>query len=157
MAQVGRDEKGKFIAKNTWQMLKEVYSGGRPRVYDDPDQMLLVAMEYFEWADEVHKGKYAEADLRLFLGFHGRTTWHDYKHNPKFTNAIYIIESILEGDTEKKLMWAGSTQGAIFKLKNKHGWKDEITQNQNQTVTTVQPTIVSGSPKLANDEKEIDV
>lgn len=42
-----------------------------------------------------------------------------------------MIESILEGDTEKKLMWAGSTQGAIFKLKNKHGWKDEVIQNQN--------------------------
>jgi len=154
MAQVGRDEKGKFIAKNTWQMLKEVYSGGRPRVYDDADQMLLVAMEYFEWADEVHKGKYAEADLRLFLGFHGRTTWHDYKHNPKFTNAIYIIESILEGDTEKKLMWAGSTQGAIFKLKNKHGWKDEITQNQN-VATVIQPQVVSVVTPLASNENDV--
>jgi len=93
-------------------------------------------MRYFEWADDVYKGKYAEADMRLFLGFHNRTSYSEYKHNPEFSNAIYILESIMEGDTEKKLMWAGSTQGAIFKLKNKHGWKDETTQHQTLTNVT---------------------
>ena len=47
-----------------------------------------------------------------------------------------IIDSIFEGDNEQRLMWAGSTQGAIFKLKNKHGWKDEQhNNNTNQNIT----------------------
>jgi HD-GYP domain-containing protein (c-di-GMP phosphodiesterase class II) len=145
MSQEGRDEKGKFTAKNAWQMVRENYNGGRPRIYNTPDELIETAMEYFEWADETQKGKYAEAHLRLHLKFYNRTSWKEYKDNPLFSNAIYIIESILEGDNEQKLMWAGSTQGAIFKLKNKHNWKDESTQNNiNQSVNvdfgnTIQP------------------
>ena len=94
------------------------------------------AFEYFEWADETQKGKYAEADFRLYVGFLSRESYRRYKENPKFSDAIYIIETMLEGDLEKKLMWAGSTQGAIFKLKNKHGWKDEQhNNNTNQNIT----------------------
>lgn len=153
---LGRDDKGRFTEKNTWQMLRKVYGGGTPRVYSDPNKLIERAMEYFEWADEVHKGKYAEADLRLFLGFFARSTYSDYKNNPLFSNAIYIIESIMEGDMEKKLMWAGSTQGAIFKLKNKYGWKDEATQNQNITGKREVFIIKSDTP-LANSESDIKI
>ena len=152
MAQEGRDEKGKFTAKNAWQMVRETYGGGRPRIYDDPNILIERAMQYFEWADETQKGKYAEAHLRLWLGFYNRKNWKDYKDNPQFSNAIYIIESILEGDNEQKLMWAGSTQGAIFKLKNKHGWKDESESKVQQVVTTVTPQIINDSPPLENKE-----
>jgi hypothetical protein len=75
-----------------------------------------------------------------------RTDWHNYKHNyPEYFNTISHIEEMLEASWEKKLSWAGSTQGAIFWLKNKAGWKDESTQtNINQQVAvdfgnTIQP------------------
>jgi hypothetical protein len=42
-----------------------------------------------------------------------------------------MLDLILEDYFERKLQWAGSTQGAIFWLKNKAGWRDETTQNQN--------------------------
>lgn len=142
----GRDEKGRFIEKNIYNYLRKNYNGGRPRIYDNPDDLINKALEYFDWADETQKGKYAEAELRLWLGFYSRTSWKEYKENPLFANAIYIVESILEGDLEKKLMWAGSTQGAVFKLKNKHGWRDEQhNNNTNQNITVdfgqvIQPT-----------------
>lgn len=128
--EAGRDNKGRFAEKNIFAYLRKNYNGGRPRIYDNPDELMNKALEYFDWADETQKGKYAEAELRLWLGFYARSSWKEYKDNPLFANCIYVIECILEGDTEKKLMWAGSTQGAIFKLKNKHGWKDEVTQHQ---------------------------
>lgn len=146
----GRDENGKFTERNIWAYVKK--NVGRPRVFNTPEELLEQGMRYFEWADDVYKGKYAEADLRMFLGFYGRTTWFDYKHNPEFANAIYILECIMEGDTEKKLMWAGSTQGAIFKLKNKYGWKDEVTQHQ--TVTNV--TASFGNPLQSSQESAND-
>lgn len=151
MAKEGRDEKGKFTAKNCWQMVRQNHNGGRPRTYDTPEELLNKAMEYFDWADETQKGKYAEAHLRLFLQFYSRKCWKDYKDNPLFGNAIYIIESILEGDNEQRLMWAGSTQGAIFKLKNKHNWKDESQQKIEQHITTVNPIVESGTPPISTE------
>jgi len=138
----GRDEKGRFTEKNMWSYVRENFNGGRPRHYDDPITLITKGLEYFEWCDQVRKGKYTEAGLRLFLGFTNRQSWSDYKHNPMFSDIIYTLESIMEDDVEQKLMWAGSTQGAIFKLKNKHGWKDEVTQHQ--TVTNV--TASFGNP-----------
>lgn len=133
----GRDEKGRFTEKNIWHRVRKDYStSGRPRKYETPEELIEKAMEYFTWADETQKGKYAEAHLRLWLGFYSRGNWKEYRDNPNFKDAIYIIESILEGDNEQRLMWAGSTQGAIFKLKNKHGWKDERTEHQNVTNVT---------------------
>lgn len=133
-ANEGRDENGRFTEKNIWAYVKK--NVGRPRLWNTPEELIEAGMRYFQWADEVYKGKYAEADMRLFLGFYSRTSYHDYKTNPEFANAIYILECIMEGDTEKKLMWAGSTQGAIFKLKNKYGWKDEVTQHVNNNNVT---------------------
>lgn len=153
----GRDEKGKFTEKNIWSYVRKNYNGGRPRIYENAEHLIAKGMEYFEWADETQKGKYAEAELRLYLGFYSRTTYYDYKHNkdPQFANAIYILEAIMEGDTEKRLMWAGSTQGAIFKLKNKHGWKDEVEQKQ--TVTNVKVEVVPSEAPLSNSEKDVNV
>ena len=129
----GRDEKGRFTEKNLWAYVRTNYSGGRPRIYNSPDELLAKGLEYFDWCDSTRKGKYTEAGLRLYLGFTNRQSWHDYKVNPQFSDVIYTLETLMEDDTEQKLMWAGSTQGAIFKLKNKYGWKDEVTQNQNVT------------------------
>ena len=128
-----RDEKGKFTEKNIWAYLDR--NNGRPRKYNTPEELFDKAKEYFQWAEDTQKGKYAEAHLRLWLGF-SRSNWRDYKQNPVFSHVIDIIDSILEGDSEQRLMWAGSTQGAIFKLKNKHGWKDEQhNNNTNQNIT----------------------
>jgi hypothetical protein len=129
---------------------------GQPKKFPTPEELASKGLEYFEWVAET-KQKITFAGLKLYVGMN-RSDWHNYKQNyPDYFDTMNHIELLLEAEWEGKLGWAGSTQGAIFWLKNKAGWKDEITQNQNQTVTTVQPSIISGSPKLANDEKQIDI
>lgn len=128
----GRDEKGRFTEKNLWAYVKK--NVGRTRLYDTPEELLEKGLEFYDWCDETRRGKYTEAGLRLWLGM-TKKNWFDYKHNPKFVTAIDILESLFEDDLEQKLMWVGSTQGAIFKLKNKHGWKDE--QHNTNINTTI--------------------
>jgi hypothetical protein len=130
----GRDENGKFTEKNLWAYVKK--NSGRPMNFDTPQALLSKALEYFEWSSEVDKGKFTLAGLRVYIGFN-RSTWHDYKVRPEFSYTMNLIEEMLEDFYEKKLGWAGSTQGAIFWLKNKAGWKDEITNNNNDVVRHV--------------------
>jgi hypothetical protein len=128
MAQEGRDEKGKFTIRNMYHLMRERV--GCPLKFDSPEALAEKAVEYFEWSDECDKGKYTSAGLRLYIGA-TRQTWHNYKNRPDFFDTIDHIETILEDFNEKKLQWAGSTQGAIFWLKNKASWKDESTVNEN--------------------------
>ena len=80
-----------------------------------------------------------------------RKNWHDYKNHPDFCNAIDLLESYLEGFEEDRLTWNGSAMGAQFKLKNKHGWKDEVTQNVKQ-LTEVKPEVIDTNVPLSNSE-----
>lgn len=143
MSQEGRDEKGKFVLKNLYHLLAE--RAGRPLKMPTPQELAAKTVEYFEWSDQMDKGKYTFAGLRMYIGF-SRENWREYKQKPEFVDTMNHIESVLEDFFEKKLQWAGSTQGAIFWLKNKAGWKDESTQtNINQQVAvdfgnTIQPT-----------------
>jgi hypothetical protein len=132
MAQEGRDEKGKFVVRNLYHLMRERV--GRPLKFETPEELAEKAVEYFEWSQDCDKGRFTSAGLRLFIGA-TRSTWGDYKQRPAFSDTISHIETLLEDFNEKKLQWAGSTQGAIFWLKNKAGWKDE--QDVNQRVTNI--------------------
>lgn len=110
-------------------------NAGRPRIFDTPEELATRVIEYFEWSAENDKGKFTSAGLRLFCNL-SRYNWRDYKAKPEFAHTLDQIEVILEDFYEKKLHWAGSTQGAIFWLKNKAGWKDESTVNENVTNLT---------------------
>jgi len=131
MAQEGRDEKGRFTEKNLYA---QVYNDrqGRPRLYNDPADLIEKGVEFFEWCLWARKGKLTSAGLRLYLGM-SKSTYHEYRKNPDFSDALDYLETTLEDYNELKLGWAGSTQGAIFWLKNKAGWTDEQTVNQNVT------------------------
>ena len=129
MASEGRDEKGRFTDGKLFRMLVTARPGPEYKFKDGPT-LAAMACEYFEWAEKHDKGKYTLAGLRLYLGM-SKETWREYKVNPEFAQVISMLDLILEDYFEKKLQWAGSTQGAIFWLKNKAGWRDETTQNQN--------------------------
>ena len=146
----GRDSKGKFTEKNLYA---QVYTErqGRPRHYTDQADMIEKGVEFFEWCLWARKGKLTSAGLRLYLGM-SKSSYHDYSKNSDFSDALSYLETTLEDYNELKLGWAGSTQGAIFWLKNKAGWKDETDQNINQIVTEVKTTTISGTPPLENKE-----
>lgn len=149
-----KDDKDKFIDKHLFQVMKRRV--GRPKKYLTPEQLAFKAVEFFAWCVET-KNKVTFAGLRLWIDFQ-RETWSRYKNDEshkEFRDTILHIEQMLEAEWEAKLGWAGSTQGAIFWLKNKAGWKDEITQNQLVT-TAIHPQAKSNdTPPLAGAEEEV--
>lgn len=129
-----RDENGRFKPGNAFSV-----GYGRPLTYSNAEDMFKTILEYFEWADQTQKGKYAMADCALFMGFESRQSLWDYLHkHDGFSYVLNRMKTMFEGYHEKKLGWGGSFPGSAFWLKNFAGWKDEVTQNQNQTVTKVE-------------------
>ena len=146
----GRDDKGKFTEKNLYA---QVYSErqGRPLAYKTPEDLIEKGFEFFEWCQWARKGKITSAGLRMYLGI-SRKTYHNYSKRADFLHALTYLEDTLEDFNELKLGWAGSTQGAIFWLKNKAGWKDETDQNINSIVTEIKTTTITGTPPLEDKE-----
>lgn len=157
-----RDEKGKFKRENLFSLGLRNNPDGRPPIYDDPNAMAQKLAEYIDYEDRMkgtkHKGVYTLEGACLFLGFASRQSMHDYEQrSPQFSYVINSFRLFMTHWNVQKLYWGGTFSGSQFWLRNFGGYTDESTVKQHQTVTTVQPTIISDSPKLANDEKQIDV
>lgn len=113
---------------------------GRPAKYDSPEEMQALIIEYFE-STKTPAGKYQPTieGLTFHLGFSTRKSLFDYaERNDGFLNVINKAKSFIKSCYEKQLYgfaWAG----ASFALRNlgKEDWQDEVTQNQNTTVTQV--------------------
>lgn len=110
-------------------------NGGRPPIYDTPEQMLLKASEYFEI--ETQKNgicKPTISGLTFHLGFSTRQSWYNYKDKSKeFLDSINMMQTFIESCYEKNLH-GYSFAGSIFALKNINPtyWKDKIeTENTN--------------------------
>lgn len=114
---------------------------GRPRKIDTPEEMWDIAVEYFEQS-KTSSGKYQPTmeGLTFHMGFNSRSSWVDYaKRSPEFSHMTSKIKMFVKSCYEKQLYgfaWAG----ASFALRNigKEDWKDEITENSNQTITKVE-------------------
>ena len=113
---------------------------GRPAIYETHEQLLEKAFEYFD----IETGgngicKPTVSGLIFHLGFSSRQSFYNYKEKSKdFLDTIDRLVVFIESCYEKNLhgfAWAGSA----FALKNINSkdWKDEVIQNQNQTVTQV--------------------
>jgi hypothetical protein len=125
-------------------------SGGRPRIYSSPEQMMIEINDYFEhWLP----GEYEEqtfiteegaitkrvysrepepatvTGLCLYLGFSNRHTLDEYEKRDEFTHIIKYARMMVERAYENRLHGQAPT-GAIFALKNM-GWKDKTEQELN--------------------------
>lgn len=110
-------------------------NGGRPQTYTEPESLYTKIMEYFEWSETDNSSKVTITGLCLFLGFESRKSLSDYEERQEFSTLIKRARMAVENYYEEKLI-SMSYGGAIFALKNM-GWKDEVTENQIQTVTNV--------------------
>lgn len=110
-------------------------NGGRPQIYTEPESLYTKIMEYFEWSESDNSSKVTITGLCLFLGFESRKSLSDYEERQEFSTLIKRARMAVENYYEEKLI-SMSYGGAIFALKNM-GWKDEVTENQIQTVTNV--------------------
>lgn len=109
--------------------------GGRPQTYTDPEVLYKKIMEYFEWCESDNSSKVTLTGLCLYVGFESRKSLQDYEEREEFSTLIRRARMAVENYYEEKLI-SMSYGGAIFALKNM-GWKDEITEHQNQTITNV--------------------
>jgi hypothetical protein len=155
-----RDEKGRFKKGNLFSLGLE--NSGRPPEYDDYNVMAQRLADYLDYEDRFkgtkHKGLYTIEGACLFLGFATRDSMYDYeKKSTEFSYIVNRFKLFLTHWNAQKLYWGQTFSGSQFWLRNFGGYTDESTVKQHQTVTTVQPSIISGSPKLTNDEKQIDV
>lgn len=113
---------------------------GRPPLYNSAKEMEEVVIEYFE-STKNNSGKYTPTieGLTLYLGFNSRQSLHNYAKSEDFLDVVGRAKMFIKSCYEKNLhgfAWAG----AAFALKNlgKEDWKDEVTENQNQTITKVE-------------------
>lgn len=120
-------------------------NGGRPPLYETPQDLLLACDEYFEYikgekgTEEIDNAKTGKKEtneywvrypeyatitgLTLFLGFSHRQSLDDYEKKQEFSDIIKRARTRVEHEYEKKLHDDKNT-GAIFALKNM-GWKDK--------------------------------
>ncbi len=79
------------------------------------------------------------------------------KRGEDFSNVISRFKLFMTHWNEQKLYWGGTFQGSSLWLRNWGGYKDEVNQNQNQTITKVEPKIVGNDVPRAGSESEVNV
>lgn len=88
--------------------------GGRPRLYDTPEQFTEAANAYFLWCNQNHE-PYTITGLALGMGFSSVQTLYNYATYEGFLESVMRARTIVEYGYEKKLHGAHST-GAKFAL-----------------------------------------
>lgn len=104
---------------NTYAINNE---GGRPPIYETPEQLVSAIQAYFDEKVE-SKGIITVTGLAYSLGFASRQSLHDYKEKDEFSYIIKRAILFVESCYEEKLS-SQACAGSIFALKNM-GWKDK--------------------------------
>lgn len=116
----------------------EINKGGRPRLYDTPEQFDAKVYEYQDHCKE-NKEPVTWTGLALFLGFSSRQSIDEYLNYEGFSDSVKRAKTFVEWNYEKRLASGdGTPTGAIFALKN-FGWKDKTETD-----------ITSGGEKLSH-------
>lgn len=103
---------------------KKKHPGGRPRLYNSPEEMQTAIEKYFRECDEKEKPKTMQG-LANALGMerHGLLNYAD---RDEFYSTVKNARDIVTAEIEEKLLKAGTpTVGCIFWLKNNAGWVDK--------------------------------
>ena len=114
-------------------------NAGRPLKYETADEFQREAEKYLETTKQAN-GAYKPTltGLCFHLGFESLQSFYDYEKREAFSYTVRRLRLFVQSCYEQQLYgfaWAGSA----FALKNigQSDWKDEVIQNQNQTVTQV--------------------
>lgn len=95
---------------------------GRPRIYNDPDELDQECTKYFSQLKGEVTVKPTVTGLALFLGFASKQSLYDYEKNELFSYPIKKALLQVENSYETSL-YSNAVAGPIFALKNM-GWKD---------------------------------
>lgn len=155
---------GKQLPDGSWDTPSGNHPGGRPRRYETPDQMEIGIQEYFRASDEA-KQPYTMAGLCYALGFEDRGALCAYEVLSEFTSTVKRARLKIEDQKNRLLLSGAPPAGAIFDLKNNHGWKDVQTVENIDTprsgpelIASLRASIAELLPHLqAKDGKIIDI
>jgi len=118
--------------------------GGRPPVFESPEQLQSLIDAYFAKCDArvttrfdkdgepintLNPEPYTMSGLAYDLGI-DRTTLINYEKKDEFFNTLKAAKQKVQRDVERRLMETPNQTGAIFNLKNNFGWVDK-TESSN--------------------------
>ncbi len=120
--------------------------GGRPRVFNNPEELEQGIIDYFKWIDDTNKERklmdekpkpYTLSGICVYLDIAKDTFW-EYAKKPGFSESVKRAKARVENYVEEGLL-NGSVNaiGAIFNLKNNFGWTDKIDINTNKEPETL--------------------
>jgi len=123
------------------------HPGGRPPIYEMPEQMQEAIDDYYEscWdIVEIKRGEgesqtietvrrqmrpYTIMGLALAIGM-TRETLCEYAKKGEFSDIVKRAKAIVERDVEENLLAGKNAAGPIFWLKNHAGYTDKVIQEQ---------------------------
>jgi hypothetical protein len=120
-------------------------NGGRPPIFDSPDQLLNKCKSYFDYC-KTQKEKATITGLALYLGFEATQSLIDYEKHEEYSFVIKRAKLAVQNSYEL----AGQTID-IFALKQL-GWKDrtEVTGKDGNPFTVIMQPAAGCEP--INDE-----
>lgn len=132
-------------------------TGGRPPIISTPEEMSVKISEYIEYRDSINgktgKGIYTIEGLALYLGYKDVSSMYDNeKRSEEFSYVINRFRLFVTDWNVQKLYWSGTYMGSQFWLRNHGGYSDESTQHLKQTITEVKPEVISGTPKIEENQ-----
>lgn len=124
--------------------------GGRPRKYDNPEELQKAVDSYFRERDELKK-PYTITGLALALGFNSRQSLLNYQGDKRFLDIIKKAKSKVEAFYEESLHSGQSVAGIIFCLKANFKWDDKSpTEDTDKQDTQVYEVKIVKTKENAN-------
>ena len=130
------------------------HAGGRPTRFKSNLELVAAIEEYFEYCDNraismyvkdlgdnvsiSSPAPYTMSGLARYLGV-DRGTILSYSKQDEYYSTIRAAKSKIEEDIETRLLEGKNATGAIFALKNNHGWVDKSEVDNKHEV--VQPIL----------------
>ena len=142
---------------------------GRPSKFKTELDLIVAMQDYFDYCDNrttsmyvkelgdnvsiANPAPYTMSGLARHMGV-DRDTLLRYSKKDEFYGTVRAAKSKIEEDVETRLLEGKSSSGAIFALKNNHGWIDKTQQDNNHTIAL---PILSSITKPSDDKPVIDV
>lgn len=125
--------------------------GGRPLVWNDPEEIERKGEEYFKRCDEAGR-PYTLGGLAMSLGVL-RETLHEYEGRGRFSDIIKRLKGKVHESVEERL-FSNSPTGAIFWLKCTHPreWRDNTPAESSNNVLNIniEPAAMAKIMKVIN-------
>jgi hypothetical protein len=129
---------GNIFVKNA--LVLDKHAGGRPAKFKTRLELIAAIQEYFDYCDNRMLNVYVKdlgenmsigspapytlSGLARFIGV-DRDTILRYSKKDEFYGTIQAARMKIEEDNETRLLEGKNQAGAIFALKNNHGWVDK--------------------------------